>query len=110
MKVVSMQKLFVVSAISALLVLSACAESTGQNSSSSSVSSAAGETKSAEGLVTGNGSISVADHQVTVQDGKVTVDGISFGTVPENATVRYVVTPTGAVLFVNGEPRNAAAG
>jgi len=109
MQLVNMQKLFVVSALSVLMGLSACASSTG-TSSSSSASSSAGEVKSAEGSITGDGSISVANHRVVVNGSKVTVDGITFGAVPENGTVRYVVTPTGATLFVNGEPRDATAG
>ncbi len=110
MKVVSVQKLILISAISAFLCLSGCAQSTGANAVASSSSSSSSAGKTAEGSIVGEGSISVANHRVEVKGGKVTVDGVSFGEASESSTVRYLVTPSGAKLFVDGQLRNAAAG
>lgn len=85
----------------------------GQNASSSSSTSSASSAFSSsderqEISLTGeNGHAELAGDRIEVKAGTVSVNGVSYGTVPKGAQVQYVVTSNARTLFVGGQPRNA---
>lgn len=88
-----------------LIAGEASSASSASSASASGVASPSPSHKSGEGTISGSGTISVLGNVVEVKDGVVTVNGASFGPVPTDATVHYIVSGANRSLFVNGELR-----
>ncbi|WP_157201666.1 hypothetical protein [Massilia sp. Root418] len=77
------------------------------DSNSSSVSITDGQ---AVGTLRGSSAIAtVLDDKVELRDGAVYVNGQSYGPVPRNAEVKYVIRGGNRTLLVDGKPRKPAA-
>lgn len=93
----------------ATLLASACdysaSMSTGSSAMSSSSSSSAGESEVT--LAGESGVAELGGDKVSLRDGTVFINDVSFGPVSAGAEVKYAMRPEGKVLFVGGERRNA---
>jgi hypothetical protein len=73
------------------------------DSNSSSVSITDGQ---AVGTLRGSAAVAtVLDDKVELKDGAVYVNGQSYGPVPRNAEVKYVIKGATRALYVDGKPR-----
>jgi hypothetical protein len=71
-----------------------------------SVSSVSVGGSHAEAVISGpHGTISLNGDRVEVRDGKLTVNGVSYGTVGKNSVVKYTVHGSVKKLFVDGVER-----
>ena len=60
-----------------------------------------------EAKLSGDGAkVTVAGDELEIKSGSIFVNGISFGLVPNSATVEYLVLPSGRTLSVEGTQRN----
>jgi hypothetical protein len=74
--------------------------------SSTAITSTQNNNTSAESTIIGsNGVIMVNGDTVKVQDGKVTVNGIAYGTIDKQSVVKYSVKGSVKKLFVDGVER-----
>lgn len=86
------------------LTASACAAPTSHSSASSAISQSTAEVT----LISPNAKAQVGAHRVEITGGEVKVDGVSYGTAPAGARVRYALTNGQAVLSVDGQERAPA--
>lgn len=82
------------------LTVSACGAQTSHTSSTAISQSTAEVT-----LISPNAKAQVGQHRIEIAGGEVTVDGVSYGTAPAGARVRYAVTNGQAALSVDGQER-----
>lgn len=72
----------------------------------SSISSGSGSSSTAEATVTGqNGVISINGDRVEITAGKLSLNGVSYGTVGEQSVVKYIVKDGVKKLLVDGVER-----
>ncbi|MBL6987139.1 MAG: hypothetical protein ISR72_08915 [Methylobacter sp.] len=93
-----LHKLFLL--LSFVAAISACNQDTGSASSS---------TSNMEVTLSGtNGLAEVAGDKIEIKRNTVFVNGVSFGSVPAGAEVKYSVSSKGRILFVAGKRRNVS--
>jgi hypothetical protein len=75
---------------------------------SSSVSSVSLGGSHAQAVISGQqGIISINGDRVEVKDGRLTWNGVSYGTVGKNSVVKYIANGSVKKLFVDGVERSA---
>lgn len=82
------------------------ASSTASGPTSSSTSTSSSQ-KNEVALSGETGHAEVAGDKIELKNGAVFVNGASFGSVPQGATVKYIVTSTNRELYVAGELRES---
>ncbi len=86
---------------------SAVAGTSVSSSVSSSISMGSGSSSTAQASVTGqNGLIVINGDRVEVKDGKLFLNGVSYGRVGKHSVVKYTVKGNVKQLFVDGIARN----
>ncbi|WP_156776866.1 hypothetical protein [Nitrococcus mobilis] len=74
---------------------------------SSSISTGSGSSSTAQATITGqNGLIIINGDRVEVKNGKLFLNGVSYGAVNERSVVKYTVQGNVKKLFVDGVARN----